>query len=140
MADADSANRAGNRARGEIAARTQFPAKFAPECAGERRLSMDEERPKPDGGDLPRSHGMAKRLRHKSETLDKLVVMSIIVCDQCGARFAIGHRPAFQDASLAERQAAWLVDQFVWDHIQENKHPGSKTLPGPDDLKPASEN
>jgi hypothetical protein len=99
---------------------------------------MDEERPKPDGGELPRSYGMAKRLRHQSDILDNFVVMTIIVCDKCGARFAIGHRPALQDAGLAERQAAWLVDQFVWDHIQENKHPGSKPLPGPHEMKTGS--
>jgi hypothetical protein len=30
-----------------------------------------------------------------------------------------------RDAQLAERQTAWLLDQLVWDHIQEQKHHGS---------------
>jgi len=63
--------------------------------------------------------------------------MMTVVCDECGARFAVAHRPAFQDPGLAERQAAWLKDQFVWDHIQENKHSRSIPLPGSHEMKPA---
>jgi hypothetical protein len=100
---------------------------------------MEEELPKYQGGDHSRSYGIAKRLRHNSESLTNLVVMSITVCEQCGARFAIGHRPALQDPGLAARQAVWLRDQFVWDHIQENKHPGSKPLPGLHEFQQAPE-
>jgi len=59
-----------------------------------------------------------------------MVVMTIVVCEKCGTQFAISHRTAFQDAKLASRQAIWLEDQFVWDHIQESKHHGSINLPG----------
>lgn len=57
------------------------------------------------------------------------VTMTEIVCGECGMRFQITHRASASDAALAERQAAWLADQFVWDHIQDNKHRGSIDLP-----------
>lgn len=53
--------------------------------------------------------------------------METVVCSKCGQRFAI-HNEA-PDAQLAEKQAAWLEDQLVWDHIQERKHHGSLELP-----------
>jgi len=61
--------------------------------------------------------------------------METVVCGECGARFAIGHHAAAQDAALARRQAVWLADKFVWDHIQETPHPGSITLPAPREMK-----
>jgi hypothetical protein len=61
--------------------------------------------------------------------------MKIVECGQCGQRFSIGHNPAAPDAALAEKQATWLADRFVWDHIQENKHQGSITLPPPAEMK-----
>jgi hypothetical protein len=51
-----------------------------------------------------------------------------VVCSQCGQRFAI-QNDGVRDAQLAERQTAWLLDQLVWDHIQERKHHGSIELP-----------
>lgn len=57
------------------------------------------------------------------------IVMTDVVCDQCGMRFQITHRAGQMDSGLAERQAAWLADQFVWDHIQELKHRASIELP-----------
>lgn len=89
----------------------------------------------PQTHDQPASYGIAKRLRLNKECAPNTVVMTTVVCEQCGAQFTIGHRPALQDASLAEKQAAWLKDQFVWDHIQENKHAGSLRLPGSHDMK-----
>ena len=62
-------------------------------------------------------------------------IVKVVVCQQCGDRFAISHDLAALDPELAERQAAWLADQFVWDHIQENKHRSSVTLPGAQELK-----
>jgi hypothetical protein len=81
--------------------------------------------------------GTAKRLRQLSVNAppSRTVVMKIVECGQCGERFAIGHDPASSDPKLAERQAAWLEDQFVWDHIQENKHRGSIALPEASELK-----
>lgn len=63
--------------------------------------------------------------------------MTTVVCDECGERFALAHRLAFEDAGMAERQAVWLKDKFVWDHIQEQKHSGSIRLPGEHEMNPA---
>lgn len=60
--------------------------------------------------------------------------MEVVVCGQCGDRFAITHEVATADVDLATRQAVWLQDQFVWDHIQETKHRSSITLPAADEL------
>jgi hypothetical protein len=62
-------------------------------------------------------------------------VMKLVVCGQCGERFTIGHDPASANLELAERQATWLQDHFVWDHIQESKHRGSIALPAANELK-----
>ena len=59
----------------------------------------------------------------------KTQVLKIVACEQCGDRFAISHDLNALDPELAERQAAWLAEQFVWDHIQETKHRSSVTLP-----------
>ena len=80
--------------------------------------------------------GTAKRLRQTAEsTPAKTVAMKLVVCTQCGERFSIGHDAASQDPELAERQARWLEDQFVWDHIQETKHRSSIALPSWDEIK-----
>jgi hypothetical protein len=91
----------------------------------------------------PTSYGTAKRLRQKITSVPdgvtivpNNVVMMIVACDECGARFAILHRAPWQDSTLAEAQAVWLKDQFVWDHIQENKHSGSIRLPSSREMKP----
>ena len=85
---------------------------------------------------LPESNGTAKRLRKTTgESAPGTVVMETVVCDECGARFAIGHDAASQDPALARRQAAWLADKFVWDHIQETHHPSSITLPAAREMK-----
>ena len=81
------------------------------------------------------SAGTAKRLRANSVDIPNAVVMTVVACEQCSARFAICQPPATQDASLAERQAVWLADRLVWDHIQESKHPGSRILPSLSELK-----
>lgn len=79
---------------------------------------------------------IAKRLRRTGENSPgRNVVMTIVECAQCGERFAIGHHPASQDAGLAQKQATWLQDRFVWDHIQESKHQSSITLPAVAEIK-----
>lgn len=84
----------------------------------------------------PTPNGTARRLRHKAENAAaRNVLMSVVVCAECGERFAISHDPALQDAALAERQAVWLRDHFVWDHIQETKHRALITLPASADIK-----
>jgi hypothetical protein len=73
---------------------------------------------------------VAKRVRNRASTPSThFTVMTVVVCADCGAEFQIGHRSNYQDRSLADRQAVWLADKFVWDHIQETKHPGSVDLP-----------
>lgn len=84
----------------------------------------------------PTPNGTARRLRHKTESAAaRTVVMNVVVCAECGQRFAISHEPASQNAALAERQAVWLQDHFVWDHIQENKHRALIMLPASADMK-----
>ena len=89
------------------------------------------------GGITPkkRTNGTAKRVRKQTESAANVVVMTVVTCGDCGAQFAIGHEVSFQDADLATRQAVWLSDQLVWDHIQENKHRGSICLPACDQMK-----
>ena len=84
----------------------------------------------------PNSHGTARRLRHNADGVPNSIVMAIVVCDECGSRFAVTHRAPFQDAPLAERQVVWLKDHFVWDHIQETRHSGSIRLPAGHEMKP----
>jgi hypothetical protein len=74
-------------------------------------------------------HGTAKRLRNSVPIQTYSVTMTTVKCEQCGEKFAIAHRTELQDAPLATRQAAWLSEKFVWDHIQETKHTGSIRLP-----------
>lgn len=83
------------------------------------------------------SNGTAKRLRQVTANTPpaRNQVMKLVVCGQCGDRFAIGHEPAAADPALAERQATWLADHFVWDHIQESKHRSSIALPAANEMK-----
>lgn len=80
--------------------------------------------------------GTAKRLRQNGKAAPpRNVVLNIVECSQCGERFAISHDCDSQDPALAERQSLWLKDQFVWDHIQENKHRSTITLPASSEMK-----
>lgn len=82
------------------------------------------------------SNGVAKRLRQTrtGPPSSRYQSMEVVVCGQCGDRFAITHEAAAADADLAARQATWLQDQFVWDHIQETKHRSSIALPASEEL------
>ena len=73
-------------------------------------------------------NGVAKRLR-LAEDPSKLFLMETVVCSDCGQRFAISQGPGLQGFELAKRQAAWVTDQLVWDHIQERKHHATIELP-----------
>jgi hypothetical protein len=79
--------------------------------------------------DTAQSFGNAKRMRNSQGPLTNIVTMTTVCCDKCGFHYAIEHRAGAEDASLATRQAAWLADRLVWDHIQESKHQGSIRLP-----------
>ena len=83
----------------------------------------------------------AKRLRQSTSAPpvpSRTQTVKTVVCEQCGDRFAISHDINTPDPSLAEHQAAWLAEQFVWDHIQETKHRSSITLPTAEELKLAA--
>jgi hypothetical protein len=75
-------------------------------------------------------NGVAKRMRNTAESsLTSASFMETVVCGNCGQRFSIRSDLGLQDAELAARQAAWVADQLVWDHIQERKHHGTIDLP-----------
>jgi hypothetical protein len=75
------------------------------------------------------------RRRSENSPARSGVVMNVVACDNCGERFEISHQPAAQDAQLALRQAVWLQQQFVWDHIQENRHRALINLPEAEEIK-----
>jgi hypothetical protein len=72
--------------------------------------------------------GVARRLRKKTESAST-TLRETVVCSKCGQRFAIHGDQAIPSAELAGKQAAWVADQLVWDHIQERKHHGTIELP-----------
>jgi len=75
-------------------------------------------------------NGSAKRMRNTAESsLTSATFIETVVCGNCGQRFSIQSDQGLQDAGLAGRQAAWVADQLVWDHIQERKHHGTIDLP-----------
>jgi hypothetical protein len=74
-------------------------------------------------------NGAARRLRGVAEHASKAILMETVVCTKCGQRFAVSHEPGSQDVELAKRQASWVTEQLVWDHIQERKHRGTIELP-----------
>lgn len=74
-------------------------------------------------------NGVARRLRRTAEGPSSVILMETVVCSQCGQRFAIRHTPILQNQELARKQASWVADQLVWDHIQERKHHGTIELP-----------
>jgi hypothetical protein len=77
-----------------------------------------------------KQNGVAKRLRNNAEPgLTTASFMEAVVCSNCGQRFSIQSELGLQDAELAARQAAWVADRLVWDHIQERKHQASMDLP-----------
>ncbi len=74
-------------------------------------------------------NGVAVRRKKLSQEPSSAVTMETVVCGKCGQEFAIRHDLALQDADLAGKQALWVTDQLVWDHIQERKHRGAIELP-----------
>jgi len=77
--------------------------------------------------------GTARRLRGVADSsLDsssEFVPSGTVVCAKCGQRFAIRSDRPLPSAELAEKQAAWVADQLLWDHIQERKHHGTMQIP-----------
>jgi hypothetical protein len=74
----------------------------------------------------------AKRLRKRA--VEAMESPLIVVCPQCGERFLIAREVPCADAALAERHGIWLLDKFVWDHIQENKHRSMIPLPSAEEM------
>lgn len=73
-------------------------------------------------------NGVARRVRGLAGAPSTAILMETVVCRKCGQRFAICHDRGCQDIELAKKQAAWITDQLVWDHIQERKHHGTTEL------------
>jgi hypothetical protein len=76
-----------------------------------------------------RPPSVARRLRGVEEAISNSTPGETIVCGKCGQRFAIRNDMASQDAERAKKQASWVEEQLVWDHIQERKHHGTMELP-----------
>ena len=74
-------------------------------------------------------NGVAIRLKGTPKKPSSAITMETVVCGKCGQQFAIRHDPARLDADAARKQALWVTDKLVWDHIQERKHPGTIDLP-----------
>ena len=55
--------------------------------------------------------------------------MGTLRCDGCGEEFVIGHRPAFVDKKIAEKQAAWLEKVLAEEHERDKEHPDRIELP-----------
>ncbi len=72
---------------------------------------------------------VAKRLRIGANEDSDGGSMETVVCDKCGQRFAFPSDPGGHSTGLTGKQAAWVADQLVWDHIQERKHPATMILP-----------
>jgi len=73
--------------------------------------------------------GFARRLRSGAELRPETNAMETVICTKCGQRFAIHNGADFHDEELGKKQASWVADQLVWDHIQERKHHGRIELP-----------
>jgi transcription elongation factor Elf1 len=72
---------------------------------------------------------VARRLRGTAEPVSHSGPTETVVCSKCGQRFAIRYDEGTPEAELAKKQALWVADQLVWDHIQERKHHGTIELP-----------
>jgi transcription elongation factor Elf1 len=72
---------------------------------------------------------VARRLRNSVDSGTAPNAIETVVCGKCGQRFAIRQDSGAHDTKLFEKQAAWVQEQLVWDHIQERKHHGTIELP-----------
>jgi transcription elongation factor Elf1 len=72
---------------------------------------------------------VARRLRGTAEAFSSETPTETVVCGKCGQRYAIRMEAASQNAELSRKQASFVAEQLVWDHIQERKHNGTIELP-----------
>jgi transcription elongation factor Elf1 len=68
-------------------------------------------------------------MRGTAEVLSSGSSTETVVCGKCGQRFAIRIEAESKDVELYRKQASFVADQLVWDHIQERKHQGTIELP-----------
>ncbi|MGC2745196.1 MAG: hypothetical protein WA672_18660 [Candidatus Angelobacter sp.] len=68
-------------------------------------------------------------MRGSAEVVPNETPMETVVCGKCGQRYAIHTEPLSQNAELSRKQASFVADKLVWDHIQERKHQGTIELP-----------
>ena len=73
--------------------------------------------------------GFARRLRNREDLRSETNAVDTVICSKCGQRFVIHNSFDFRDEELGKKQALWVADQLVWDHIQERKHHGRIELP-----------
>lgn len=69
-------------------------------------------------------------MRGTAEAGSNETLMETVVCSKCGQRYAIRIESSPQNAELSRKQASFVADKLVWDHIQERKHQGTIELPG----------
>ena len=67
-------------------------------------------------------------MRGTAGVVSREASMGTVVCGKCGQRYSIVELPS-QDAELARKQASFVADKLVWDHIQERKHQATIELP-----------
>jgi len=72
---------------------------------------------------------VARRMRGTAEVVPNETPMETVVCGKCGQRYAIRIESSSQDVGLSKKQASFVADKLVWDHIQERKHQGTIELP-----------
>lgn len=73
--------------------------------------------------------GFARRLRSREDPRSEPNAVETVICSKCGQRFVIQNSLDFQSEELEKKQASWVADQLVWDHIHERKHHGRIELP-----------
>jgi hypothetical protein len=73
---------------------------------------------------------VAIKFGQESRRLAGSVELGTVICDACGARFAITQDAQHQDLNAAERQAAWLEKHLAHDHANGFEHDDAIDLPG----------
>ncbi|MGH9633318.1 MAG: hypothetical protein ACRD72_00645 [Candidatus Angelobacter sp.] len=68
-------------------------------------------------------------MRGAAEVVPNETPVETVVCGKCGQRYAIRIESSSQDVGLSKKQASFVADKLVWDHIQERKHQGTIELP-----------
>jgi hypothetical protein len=67
-------------------------------------------------------------MRGTAEVVSHEASLGTVVCGKCGQRYSIAELSP-EDAELSRKQASFVEDKLVWDHIQERKHQATIELP-----------